>query len=135
MGWCGQVRVHAVKELAQKLRPQFEAVLAANDDAAGVPYSPDAHSAARRAVKAKALSYLSSLGENEVAQAVLERFRKAENMTDKISCLSALNDSPGKTTQGMYPRAACPQLFSVPGPTADAARCWHAMNGRMPVNG
>lgn len=89
------MRVHAVQELAKALRPQFEAVVAANDDAPGQPYSPDAQSAARRAVKSKALAYLSSLGESEVALDILARFRKAENMTDKISCLSALNDSPG----------------------------------------
>lgn len=89
------MRVHAVRELARALRPHFEAVLAANDDPAGQPYSPDAHSAARRAVKGKALAYLSCLGESQVALQVLERFRKAENMTDQMSCLSALNDRPG----------------------------------------
>ena len=71
-----------VKDLAQKLRPQFEAVVAANEDPAGQAYSPDFSSAARRAVKAKALGYLSALGDSQVTADLLARYRASTNMTD-----------------------------------------------------
>lgn len=85
-----------VKQLAQQLRPQLEAIVKKNDAAAGEVYSPDAKSAARRAIKNKALAYLAALGDDAVTQQILERFRKAANMTDKISALSALIDSEGE---------------------------------------
>ena len=85
-----------VKQLAQQLRPQLEAIVQKNDAPADEVYSPDAKSAARRAIKNKALAYLAALGEDSVTQQVLDRFRNATNMTDKISALSALIDSEGR---------------------------------------
>ena len=90
-----KVRKSVVKDLALKLRPQFEAVVAANEDPTGQAYSPDFSSAARRAVKAKALGYLASLGDSKVSAGLLTRYRASSNMTDQISCLGALNDNPG----------------------------------------
>ena len=84
-----------IRDLARKLRPQFEAVVAANEDPVGQAYSPDFSSAARRAVKAKALGYLSALGDSQVAADLLTRYGASSNMTDQMSCLGALNDSPG----------------------------------------
>lgn len=89
-------RKFVVKQLAQQLRPQLEAIVKLNDAAANEVYSPDAKSAARRAVKNKALAYLAALGEESVTQQVLNRFRTATNMTDKIAALSALIDSEGR---------------------------------------
>ena len=66
-----------------------------NDDPSGQEYSPAAKSAARRALKNKALAYLAALGDASVTQQVLDRFRAATNMTDKISALAALIDSEG----------------------------------------
>lgn len=85
-----------VKQLAQQLRPQLEAIVQKSDAPADEVYSPDAKSAARRAIKNKALAYLAALGEDSVTQQVLDRFRNATNMTDKISALSALIDSEGR---------------------------------------
>ena len=84
-----------MKVLAQQLRPQLEATVKHNDDPAGQKYSPDAKSAARRALKNKALAYLAALGDATVTQQVLDRFGAATNMTDKISALAALIDSEG----------------------------------------
>ncbi|KAL3133720.1 hypothetical protein ABBQ32_008210 [Trebouxia sp. C0010 RCD-2024] len=94
-----QVRKYVVKVLAQQLRPQLEATVKHNDDPAGQKYSPDAKSAARRALKNKALAYLAALGDATVTQQVLDRFGAATNMTDKISALAALIDSEGKERQ------------------------------------
>lgn len=85
-----------VKTLAQQLRPQLEATVKHNDDPAGQTYSPDAKSAARRALKNRALAYLAALGDAAVTQQVLNRFGTATNMTDKISALAALIDSEGE---------------------------------------
>jgi len=89
-------RKYVVKTLAQQLRPQLEATVKHNDDPAGQTYSPDAKSAARRALKNKALAYLAALGDAAVTQQVLNRFGTATNMTDKISALAALIDSEGE---------------------------------------
>ena len=105
-----------VKDLAQKLRPQFEAVVAANEDPAGQAYSPDFSSAARRAVKAKALGYLSALGDSQVTADLLARYRASTNMTDQMSSLGALNDSPGALKYAevrvVEDRSACIASFS-----------------------
>lgn len=88
-------RKYVVKVLAQQLRPQLEATVKHNDDPASQKYSPDAKSAARRALKNKALAYLAALGDATITQQVLDRFGAATNMTDKISALAALIDSEG----------------------------------------
>ena len=49
--------------------------------------------AARRAVKNKALGYLSALDDPAVHADLLERMRSATNMTDQISALAGLADS------------------------------------------
>lgn len=90
-----QVRVHVGKELARALRPELEAVVAANDDPPGVAFSPEAAPAARRAVKNKALNYLSMLGDASVTMDLLKRYKDAENMTDQMAILQSLNDTPG----------------------------------------
>lgn len=92
-------RKFVVKQLAQQLRPQLEATVKQNDATADEVYSPDAKSAARRAIKNKALAYLAALEEDAVTQQVLDRFRHATNMTDKLSALSALIDSEGELLQ------------------------------------
>ena len=103
-------RKYVVKVLAQRLRAQLEDTVKYNEDPAGQTYSPDAKSAARRALKNKALAYLAALGDPKVTPQILERFRKATNMTDKISALAALIDSEGEQS------------------TKLAAACWAADN-------
>ncbi len=51
------------------------------------PYSPDAVSAGRRALRNLCLGYLVELGESELAYS---QFRRADNMTDTMAALSAL---------------------------------------------
>ena len=90
-----QVRVRVGKELARALQPELEAVVAANEDPPGEAYSPEAPAAARRAAKNKALGYLSMLGDAAITADLLRRFQTAQNMTDQIAILAALNDTPG----------------------------------------
>ena len=49
--------------------------------------------AAQRAIKNRALSYLSALKDPAVTQDLLARTRAATNMTDQISALACLADS------------------------------------------
>jgi aminopeptidase N len=51
------------------------------------PYSPDAASMGRRALRNLALSYLVEIGESKLAY---EQFRAADNMTDAMAALGAL---------------------------------------------
>jgi len=103
------VRRRVVRELAAASRPALEAAVKANDDAADVPYSPEFASAARRAIKNKALSFLAALhseragaGADEAATfraELLKRARDATNMTDRVSALACLVDSPRGTVE------------------------------------
>jgi aminopeptidase N len=52
--------------------------------------------AAQRAIKNKALSYLSALRDPKVTADLLDRSRSATNMTDQIAALACLVDSDGK---------------------------------------
>jgi len=87
--------VHVGKELACALRPELEALVAANEDPPGEPYTPEAPATARRAAKNKALGYLSMLGDAGVTADLLNRFKHAENMTNQIAALQCLNETPG----------------------------------------
>jgi aminopeptidase N len=68
------VRAHMLKQIAARMQPELRAALAANDCPPGTPYSPDAASAARRALKNKCLGYLSSLEDPEITKEVLNRY-------------------------------------------------------------
>ncbi|KAK9846623.1 hypothetical protein WJX81_007796 [Elliptochloris bilobata] len=89
------VRQYVARQLAEQLRPELEAAVKRTDSAPGEAYSPDAASAARRALKNRALYYLGELGDAEVGADLLRRTREATNMTDHIAALAALIDHPG----------------------------------------
>lgn len=57
--------------------------------ASAEPYSPDARSAGRRALRNLALSYLTEVGDNGVALAQ-QQYTQANNMTDRFAALSSL---------------------------------------------
>lgn len=67
------VRSYAIKAIAARLQPSFTAAVAANDSQPGEAYSPDAASAARRALKNKSLGYLSALKDPEITKQILQR--------------------------------------------------------------
>ena len=88
------LRKKVVKELATQARAELEAAVAANDDDPAAPYSPAFAAAARRALKNKALAYLSALDNPAIRQGLLARCRAATNMTDRVAALAALVDAP-----------------------------------------
>ena len=58
--------------------------------------------AAQRALKNRALSYLSALRDPAVTQDLLARTRAATNMTDQISALACLADSESAPNAPVY---------------------------------
>jgi aminopeptidase N len=71
--------------LAKALQPELTAAYRALQS--GAPYSPDAASAGRRALKNLCLGYLAELGLSALAD---EQFRRADNMTDSMAALGCL---------------------------------------------
>ena len=104
--------MHVGKELARALRPELEALVAANEDPPGEPFTPEAPATARRAAKNKALGYLSMLGDAGVTADLLKRFKHAENMTNQIAALQCLNETPGASSP-MSLRYPTPMYASV----------------------
>ena len=89
------VAIHAARKalrtaIARTLRDDLLSIYDANRSNA--PYSPDAASAGRRALKNLALSYLSELDDERCRDLAAQQFRDADNMTDRMAALSALND-------------------------------------------
>jgi aminopeptidase N len=73
------------KALAKALAGEFAAKY--RTLTSGGPYSPDAVSAGRRALKNLCLGYLSEVGMRALCD---QQFRKADNMTDAMAALAAL---------------------------------------------
>ena len=73
------------REIAQGCHDIFRRL---HDEAAtALPYSPDAASAGRRALRNAALDYLVRTGDGDLAVA---RYAAADNMTDRLAALSAI---------------------------------------------
>ncbi|CAG9464309.1 unnamed protein product [Pedinophyceae sp. YPF-701] len=89
------VRSFMVGELAARLRPEFEAEMAANASEPGAPYVFSAPEMARRNIRSKCLAYLSSLGaagDTAMIEDIYKRFKEATNMTDQMAAAAALNE-------------------------------------------
>ena len=70
--------------------------------AASGPYSPDARSAGRRALRNAALSYLMELrGDADVLALCVQQFRTADNMTDAMGALGALANAEVEPRTGV----------------------------------
>jgi aminopeptidase N len=85
--------IHAVRNelrrrIAAPLKERFAAICAEN--APPGPYSPDALSAGRRALKNAALGYLMELEDAASRALTFGQFEKADNMTDAFAALAIL---------------------------------------------
>ena len=79
------------RSLAQQLQPLFETRYHAA--AVTEAYAPSAEQAGRRALRRVCLSYLATLEAASLRQLVRRHFEVADNMTDQMAALAALNDS------------------------------------------
>ncbi|HMH18461.1 MAG TPA: aminopeptidase N [Burkholderiales bacterium] len=87
--------IHAVRDelrrrLAAALREELLAVYRAHRGAS--PYSPDAGSAGRRALKNSALGYLMELDDAGMRTLCMKQFETADNMTDAFAALFMLSN-------------------------------------------
>ncbi len=90
-------RIHIVREqmreaIAQALTPEWANAFTTYN--ATQPYSPDAHSSGQRGLANLALQYLVLNGartsDNTWSEAALQRFKLANNMTDRFGAMAAL---------------------------------------------
>jgi len=86
-----KVRQHLRRALAQAFEKELDAIATRTD--ASDQFSPDAASAGQRAERTAALGYLATLPGG--AERALSAYHAANNMTDRMSALAALNDQPG----------------------------------------
>jgi aminopeptidase N len=82
------VRVELRRHLARSLRKELLDAYSAQRVTG--PYSPDAGSAARRALRNLCLSYLMELDDARMRSLTMEQFDGADNMTDAMAALSTL---------------------------------------------
>jgi aminopeptidase N len=76
------------RRIAQALRGRLLAVYEAN--ATSGPYSPDAASAGRRALRNLCLGFLMELADDEARALCLAQYERADNMTESFAALSLL---------------------------------------------
>ena len=92
--------IHVAREFARKQLAEglFEALWlryqANRDLSKKTPYVAEAEHFARRALQNIALSYLMLSGKPEVLAAALEQFETADNMTERLTALAVLVNSP-----------------------------------------
>jgi aminopeptidase N len=91
----------AIHDAREALRRDFATqcrnalVATYRDNTTDGPYTPDPLSASRRRLRTVALAYLCALEEDETAALALYQHRTADNMTDQMGALGALNDRAG----------------------------------------
>jgi aminopeptidase N len=93
-----EARVALRRTVAQALKDELTRVYEANRVSG--PFSPDAAQAGRRALKNAALSYLAGLAdEPEIRRRLIDQYRAADNMTDRMAALRLLVDIAGPERQ------------------------------------
>ncbi|UFH51575.1 aminopeptidase N [Pseudomonas sp. KNUC1026] len=92
--------IHAARDaarlqLAKALRePLLRRYHAAREQSRATPYAASAEHFARRALQNIALAYLMLLEEPEMVAAAQEQFEQADNMTERLTALAVLVNSP-----------------------------------------
>ncbi|SDO00042.1 aminopeptidase N [Methylobacterium phyllostachyos] len=94
-----QARVALRADLGRSLRPRLERIDAALAPVPGAPYSPDAASAGRRALRNAALDLIAAGDPAAGAAWAAERLAGATNMTDRLAALATLALIPGETRE------------------------------------
>ncbi len=92
-----RARQFARRELAQQLRPEFEALYTRSRSAE--PYRANAEQIARRSLHNLALAYLLQLEVPELIDRAWQQFDQADNMTDTNAALVSLLNNPAPQAQ------------------------------------
>ncbi len=90
--------IHTAREslkhaVAERLKRQLLETY--HENSSNRPFSPDASSAGRRALRNTALGYIGALPDRESLRVVCSQYDHADNMTDRIAALRILVDLPG----------------------------------------
>jgi len=88
--------------LGRSLRPRLERIDAALAPVPDAPYSPDAASAGRRALRNAALDLIAAGDPEGGAARAAERLADATNMTDRLAALATLALIPGATREAAF---------------------------------
>ena len=86
-------RQQLMRDIATRYRTRFEAAF--RHFTTEGPYSPDAASAGRRALRNAALGYLGTIDDGTFRALAFLELRRAENMTDAMAALACLANSAG----------------------------------------
>jgi aminopeptidase N len=101
-------RIHAARtRLLQQLAMKLgDKLLALQDKHEARPYSPDASSAGRRALRNTALTLLAYGAPDLCTQHATSQFDRADNLTDRLAALTALGAVPGEARETLFARFA-----------------------------
>jgi aminopeptidase N len=88
-----KVRQQVIREIATRYRTRFEGAF--RHFSLSGPYSPDAASMGRRALRNAALAYVSAVDDATSRALAFLEFRRADNMTDAMAALTCLANSAG----------------------------------------
>jgi aminopeptidase N len=95
-------RVHLVRELASRLRPAFEEVVARH--AAPRSYAATQAQIGPRRLRNVAMRYLGALDDTAARALAIAQYNDADNMTDTIAALAAIKDSDAPDRHDLYAR-------------------------------
>jgi aminopeptidase N len=112
--------------LGQSLSNRLERIWGSGDD--GGDYSPDAHSAGRRALRRAALDLMAAADPATGAGLALEHFRRARHMTDTMAALGVLGglDRPERLK-------AFDAFYRAHGEDSLLVDKWLALNAQVPL--
>ncbi|WP_298960420.1 aminopeptidase N [uncultured Methylobacterium sp.] len=91
-------------EIGIALAPRLDALRAALAEPAGTPFSPDAASAGRRALRNAALDLLAAADPARGGALAAAQVEEASNMTDRIAALAVLVPLTGETRERSFAR-------------------------------
>jgi aminopeptidase N len=95
-------RRFAMRELASALRAQFERVYRARQRRG--PYAPVQAQIGPRSLRNTCLHYVGLLDDDAARTLVVEHYDRADNMTDAIAALAAINDTASREREALFAR-------------------------------
>ncbi|UMY19766.1 aminopeptidase N [Methylobacterium organophilum] len=87
------------RQIGRQLGARLETLREALDAPAGTPFSPDAASAGRRALRNMALDLIATADPERGAALAARQFETAGNMTDRLAALASLAQIPGEARE------------------------------------
>jgi len=90
------LKQHLAHALGERLEPLHESL-----DAAG-PYTFDAENIGRRRLQRQIMEYLGEFDPETLARHCRKQYEQADNMTDKLACLAAVNNIPGEVRTSLF---------------------------------